>query len=947
MDKIIVKGARQHNLKNIDVIIPKNKLIVVTGPSGSGKSSLAFDTIYAEGQRRYVESLSSYARQFLELMDKPDVDSIEGLSPAISIEQKSLSKNPRSTVGTVTEIYDYLRLLFSRIGHVFCYNCGKEIKSQHVPQIVDTILDLGYGTKISVYAPIVRGRKGEYRKELEELRRQGFTKVRIDGIMYELSEEINLDKNKKHEIDLLVDRVVLRDGAERRLFESIELALSKAQGLVKIETDSDTYLFSENFACPDCGISYPEITPRMFSFNNPYGACPDCYGLGVKEYFDPALIVPNPDLSLREGAIAPWADKNPVHLFSFLESIVDYYKIDIRKPFKELPDEIKNVLLFGTRGKEIPFYVDRGSKREIVKKPYEGVIAELKREWENASPWERERLERFINVVPCPTCGGARLKKEMLWVKIGGLNIHEVSRMTVEQALSFFKNLTLTEKEREISKMILKEITSRLQFLLDVGLDYITLDRTSATLSSGEAQRIRLATQIGSGLTGVLYVLDEPSVGLHQRDNERLIKTLIRLRNLGNTVIVVEHDYETIVQSDYVIDLGPGAGEHGGYLVFQGKPHDLANREDSLTGRYLSGKLRIETPKVRRKPKGFITIKGARANNLKNIDVSIPLGVFSCVTGVSGSGKSTLIVDTLYPLLKQKLYKSKEKAGEVTGIYGYEAIDNVIDIDQSPIGRTPRSNPATYTGVFSYIREIFSRLPESRIRGYREGRFSFNVKGGRCETCKGEGYVKIEMQFLPDVYIVCDQCKGKRYNRDTLEILYKGKSIADVLEMTVTEAMDFFDAYPQIKKRLKVLYDVGLGYIRLGQPATTLSGGEAQRIKLSRELSKRETGRTLYILDEPTTGLHFSDIEKLIKVLNELVERGNTVVVIEHNMDVIKCADYIIDLGPEGGIRGGEVVAVGTPEEIMECEKSYTGIFLKKYLAQTEPLNLSKSKAAL
>ena len=936
MDKIVVKGARQHNLKNIDVVMPRNKLIVITGPSGSGKSSLAFDTIYAEGQRRYVESLSSYARQFLELMDKPDVDYIEGLSPAISIEQKSLSKNPRSTVGTVTEIYDYLRLLFARIGHVFCYNCGKEIKSQHAPQIVDSILSFEPGAKITIYAPIVRGRKGEYRKELDELRRQGFTRVRIDGIVYDLSEEIILDKNKKHEIDLIVDRIVLREKIERRLFESIELALNKAQGIVKVEKDGETYIFSENFACPDCGISYPEITPRMFSFNNPYGACPDCFGLGVKEYFDPQLIVPNPDLSLREGAIAPWAEKNPLHFLPFFESLIDHYKIDIRKPFKELPEDIKNVLLFGSGGKPIPFYIERGSRREIVMRPYEGVIGELKREWENADPWGKERLERFINLVPCPTCNGARLKKEMLWVKIGGLNIHEVSKMTISSALNFFKNLKLSEKEKEISRVVLKEIISRLQFLMDVGLDYITLDRNSATLSSGESQRIRLATQIGSGLTGVLYVLDEPSIGLHQRDNERLLKTLFRLRNLGNTVVVVEHDYETIVQSDYVVDLGPGAGEHGGYLVFQGRPEELAHYEKSLTGQYISGRLKIEVPLRRRRPKGFLTIKGARANNLKNIDVRIPLGVFTCVTGVSGSGKSTLVVDTLYPLLKQKIFRSKERAGEVDGIYGYEEIDNVIDIDQSPIGRTPRSNPATYTGVFTFIREVFAKLPESRIRGYKEGRFSFNVKGGRCETCRGEGYVKIEMQFLPDVYIVCDQCKGRRYNRDTLEILYKGKSIADVLDMTVTEAMDFFDAIPHIKKKLKVLYDVGLGYIRLGQPATTLSGGEAQRIKLSRELSKRETGRTLYILDEPTTGLHFADIEKLIKVLNELVERGNTVIVIEHNMDVIKCADYIIDLGPEGGEKGGEIVAQGTPEEIMACERSYTGVFLKKYLNETE-----------
>ncbi|MCX5808928.1 MAG: excinuclease ABC subunit UvrA [Proteobacteria bacterium] len=923
MDKIFVKGAREHNLKNIDVELPRNKMVVITGPSGSGKSTLAFDTIYAEGQRRYVESLSSYARQFLELMEKPDVDYIEGLSPAISIEQKTLSKNPRSTVGTATEIYDYLRLLFARIGRVFCYGCGKEIKSQHAPQIVDTILLLGAGAMLTVLAPVVRGRKGEYRKELDELRKQGFTKIRLNGKVADLSDEIQLDKNKKHEIDVIIDRITIREGIERRLFEAVELALQKADGIIKIQTDKGMQVFSEKFACPDCGISYPEIAPRMFSFNNPYGACPTCNGLGVKEYFDPALIVPNQDLSLREGAVIPWGEKNPVSFLPFLEALVNHYKIDIRNSFKGLPKNVQDVILYGSKGEEIEFFVDRGGRRYFTKRPFEGVINELQHEWENAQFYEKEKLERFINLIPCPTCNGARLKKEMLWVKIDGLNIDDVARMTLTKTLSYFNELNLSEKEREIARNILKEIISRLKFLIDVGLDYIALNRNSSTLSSGESQRIRLATQIGSGLTGVLYVLDEPSIGLHQRDNERLLATLKRLRDLDNTVIVVEHDHDTIVSSDYVIDLGPGAGENGGYLVFQGTPAELVKHDESITGLYISGRLKIELPEERREAKGFLTIKGAREHNLKHIDVEIPLGVFTCITGVSGSGKSTLVVDTLYPLLKQKLYKSKDRAGEIDSITGHEAIDRVIDIDQSPIGRTPRSNPATYTGIFTHIRELFAKLPESRIRGYKDGRFSFNVKGGRCETCTGEGFVKIEMQFLPDVYIVCDICKGKRYNRDTLEVRYKGKSIADVLEMSVTQATEFFDAHPPIKGKLKVLN---------GQAATTLSGGEAQRIKLSRELSKRDTGRTLYILDEPTTGLHFVDIDKLLHVLAELVERGNTIVVIEHNMDVIKCADYIIDLGPEGGDKGGSVIAKGVPELIIHEPASYTGMFLRKYL---------------
>jgi excinuclease ABC subunit A len=932
MDRIFVKGAREHNLKNIDVALPRNKMVVITGPSGSGKSTLAFDTIYAEGQRRYVESLSSYARQFLELMEKPDVDYIEGLSPAISIEQKTLSKNPRSTVGTVTEIYDYLRLLFARIGHVFCYSCGKEIKSQHAPQIVDTILSFGAGTRLTVLAPIVRGRKGEYRKELDDLRKQGFTKIKLNGKITDLSDEIQLDKNKKHEIDVIIDRITIREGIERRLYEAVELALQKADGIIKIQTDKDTLVFSEKFACPDCGISYPEIAPRMFSFNNPYGACPVCNGLGVKEYFDPVLIVPNHDLSLREGAVVPWGEKNPVSFLPFLEALVNRYKIDIRAPFRELPKDVQDIILYGSKGEEIEFFIDRAGRRYFSKKSFEGVINELQHDWEIAQFYEKEKLERYINLIPCPSCNGARLKKEMLWVRIDGLNIDEVTKMTLTKSLRYFSELSISEKEREIARNILKEIISRLKFLIDVGLDYIALNRNSATLSSGESQRIRLATQIGSGLTGVLYVLDEPSIGLHQRDNERLLATLKRLRDLDNTVIVVEHDLDTIVSSDYVIDLGPGAGENGGYLVFQGTPAELVNSNESITGKYVSGVLKIEPSGERRKAKGIIKIKGAREHNLKNIDVEIPLGVFTCITGVSGSGKSTLVVDTLYPLLKQKLYKSKERAGEIDSIAGHEAIDRVIDIDQSPIGRTPRSNPATYTGVFTHIRELFAKLPESRIRGYKEGRFSFNVKGGRCETCTGEGFVKIEMQFLPDVYIVCDICKGKRYNRDTLDVKYRGKSISDVLEMTVTQATGFFDAHPLIKNKLKVLNDVGLGYIRLGQAATTLSGGEAQRIKLSRELSKRDTGKTLYILDEPTTGLHFADIEKLLLVLSELVQRGNTIIIIEHNMDVIKCADHIIDLGPEGGEKGGNIIVKGTPEKVAFTAESYTGMFLRKYL---------------
>jgi excinuclease ABC subunit A len=947
IDKIVIKGACEHNLKCIDVEIPRDRLVVITGISGSGKSTLAFDTIYAEGQRRYVESLSAYARQFLEQMEKPDVESIEGLSPAISIEQKSTSKNPRSTVGTVTEIYDYLRLLFARVGRPSCYNCGREITSQTVSQMVDQIMAMPEGTRITLLSPMVRGRKGEYRKELAQLRKDGFVRVVIDGTPMDLAEEIVLDKNKKHDIDIVVDRLIVKPGIERRLADSLETALNHAEGIAKVsivngQTSeaaktpevSETLLFSETLACIDCGISYPEMTPRMFSFNNPYGACPDCTGLGTRMYFDAELVVPNPDLSIREGAIAPWEKRLSGWYHLTLDALAKAYRFDIRTPFKKLPKKAQEIILQGSQGEKVEFWWEEdGGRRHTYRKEFEGVLNNLERRWrESDSEQVREELERYMNIMPCPTCKGARLKKEALFVRIAGRNICEVTALSISDALAFFTDISLTPKEGEIARRILKEIRERLHFLINVGLDYLSLDRTAGTLSGGEGQRIRLATQIGSSLVGVLYILDEPSIGLHQRDNARLLQTLRHLRDIGNTVLVVEHDEETILEADHVIDMGPGAGIHGGEVVAQGTPAEIMANPNSLTGRYLSGELSIPVPEKRRKPARSLRIVGATGNNLKEIEVDIPLGVMTCVTGVSGSGKSTLIIDTLYKVLCQRLYRSREKAGGIKTILGLEALDKVINIDQSPIGRTPRSNPATYTAVFGDIRDLFAQLQESRLRGYKPGRYSFNVKGGRCEACSGDGIIKIEMHFLPDVYVQCEVCKGARYNRETLEVRYKGRSIAEVLDMTVSQALQFMENIPRIKGKLKTLEEVGLGYIKLGQSATTLSGGEAQRVKLSKELAKRATGRTIYILDEPTTGLHFDDIKKLLEVLQRLVETGNTVVIIEHNLDVIKTADHIIDLGPEGGDRGGAVIATGTPEEVARVNRSYTGQFLRKML---------------
>ncbi len=933
-DKIIIKGAREHNLKNIDVEIPRNQFVVVTGLSGSGKSSLAFDTIYAEGQRRYVESLSAYARQFLGLMEKPDVDYIEGLSPAISIEQKTTQKNPRSTVGTVTEIYDYLRLLFARVGQPHCYICGDPITRQTPQQIVDQILAYPENTRILVLAPVVRGRKGEYRDLLEEIKREGFLRVRIDGKVYSLDEPIRLNKNIKHTIEVVVDRLKVTDKVRQRLTESIEIALQLAGGLVTIENvdSGDEQLFSEQYACPRCGISIEELEPRLFSFNSPYGACPACDGLGQKQEIDPRLIIPNPDLSINQGAIAPLGEQRDSWNYEMIRSLAEAMGFSLDVPWRALPEAIKSVILYGTGEKKIRFRFERSDSRfEFISK-YEGVINNLYRRYRQTSSQAiREWIESFMNQVPCPECGGSRLKKEALAVTVGDKTIDQVTAMNIRQAYAFFESLQLNEREMTIAQQILKEIRARLQFLLNVGLDYLTLDRTTGTLSGGEAQRIRLATQIGSQLVGVLYVLDEPSIGLHQRDNQRLINTLHQLRDLGNTVLVVEHDRETIEQADYVIDLGPGAGTHGGQVVARGKPEEIRRHPTSLTGKFLRLEEHIPIPSRRREGTGqHLVLKGARGNNLKNITVKFPLGKFICVTGVSGSGKSTLVNETLYPILARHFYSSKLIPLPYDGIEGLEHVDKVIDIDQSPIGRTPRSNPATYTGVFTPIRELFSQLPEAKIRGYKPGRFSFNVKGGRCEACQGDGVKKIEMHFLPDVYVTCEVCKGKRYNRETLEIRYKDKTIADVLDMTVEEALAFFENIPVLKRRLQTLYDVGLGYIRLGQQATTLSGGEAQRVKLATELSKVGTGNTVYILDEPTTGLHFADIRRLLEVLNQLVDKGNTVIVIEHNLDVIKTADWIIDLGPEGGDRGGEIVFEGTPEEIIRQPKSYTGQFLKE-----------------
>jgi excinuclease ABC subunit A len=937
-DRIIIKGAREHNLKDIDLEIPRDRLVVITGLSGSGKSSLAFDTIYAEGQRRYVESLSAYARQFLEQMEKPDVDSIEGLSPAISIEQKTTSRNPRSTVGTITEIYDYLRLLFARVGHAFCYNCGREITQQSVQQIVDRIMSWPEGTRLHVLAPIVRDRKGEYRKELAEMRRAGFVRARIDGKLYELGEEPALNKNQRHTIEIMVDRLAIRRGIEKRLADSLEVAFRYGQDLLKVERldgaakGEENIHFSQRFACVECGISYPEIAPRMFSFNSPHGACQECSGIGSIMYFDPELVVQNEDLSISDGAIAPWATLN--YMQPVLEALAAHYKFSLDQPWRAIPARVRKAILGGSGGEEIEFAYQRGHHRAEYARPFEGVIAWLDRRYkETESEGIREFLETYMNMRPCPACKGARLKRESLFVRFNGKSISEVTSLSIKQALQFFAEPKLSAQEREIARLILKEVRERLNFLADVGLDYLTLDRTSGSLSGGEGQRIRLATQIGSSLVGVLYILDEPSIGLHQRDNQRLLATLKRLRDLGNTVLVVEHDRETMLEADHVIDMGPGAGIHGGYVVAEGTPGDIMRNPKSLTGQYLAGEVEIPVPARRRQLSGrWLTIKGARENNLRDLTVALPLGVVTCVTGVSGSGKSSLVLDTLHRALAQKLNRSRERSGTYRTIDGVEHLDKVVHVDQSPIGRTPRSNPATYTGLFTHIRELFAQLPDARMRGYGPGRFSFNVKGGRCEACEGDGIIRIEMHFLPDVYVTCEVCGGKRYNRDTLEIQYKGKSIAEVLNMTVLDAVEFMGSVPPIRQKLETLRDVGLDYIHLGQSATTLSGGEAQRIKLAKELSRRATGRTLYILDEPTTGLHFDDIKRLLAVLGRLADAGNTVIVIEHNLDVIKTADYIIDLGPEGGDRGGQVVAKGTPEEIATVKGSYTGEFLRQVL---------------
>lgn len=933
MESIRIIGAREHNLRNVSLEIPRGEFVVVTGVSGSGKSSLAFDTIFAEGQRRYMESLSAYARQFVERIDKPDIDSIEGLSPSISVDQKTFQRNPRSTVGTITEIYDFLRLLFARVGKPHCYKCGGEISAQNLETMIERILSIGPEEKVSIYSPVVRGRKGEYKKELDELRKQGFLRVRIDGKFFDLEDEIHLEKQKKHTIELIVDVVVLHgNNLRKRIEDSLILALKRGRGVARVETESGkTITFSEKFACPTCGISYPEISPRLFSFNSPYGACPECQGLGVKSFFDPELVIESRDKSIDEGTIIPW--RNSSYFRRIMEAVASHYKFSLKTPLKKLPLKIQNIILYGSGDEKISFYNERGRWIDEYRDTFSGAIGIIS-EWYNETQSDdvRDALSKYVRRVKCPSCNGSRLKKESLTVLVGEKSIHDIATMPVDECGRFFNGLELAGREREIGERILKEINSRLSFLKNVGLGYLTLDRTAPTLSGGEAQRIRLATQVGSKLTGITYVLDEPTIGLHPRDNKRLIHTLKSLRDSGNTIIVVEHDEETIRNADFIVDIGPGAGEKGGEIVAQGGIFDLIRNEGSLTGKYLSGELSISIPKVRRKPEGFMTIKGAAENNLKNLDVPFPLRVFTCVTGVSGSGKSTLAIDTLHNALCAKLYGSKEEVGKHTEIIEDGEINKVVNVDQSPIGRTPRSNPATYTGVFTPIRELFAMLPEAKMRGYKPGRFSFNVQNGRCGLCKGEGTVKIEMHFLPDVYVRCEQCGGKRFNSETLEVKYKEKSIADALDMTISEALEFFDKIPQIKPKLQVLHAVGLDYIRLGQPATTLSGGEAQRIKLAKELSRRSTGRTLYVLDEPTIGLHFDDVRKLLDVLQRLVDMGNTVVVIEHNLDVIKCADYIIDLGPEGGEEGGWVVAYGTPEEVSQVEGSYTGMFLKRAL---------------
>ncbi|ELC8361844.1 excinuclease ABC subunit UvrA [Clostridium perfringens] len=937
-DKIIVKGAKVHNLKNVSLEIPRDKLIVFTGLSGSGKSSLAFDTIYAEGQRRYVESLSSYARQFLGQMDKPDVESIEGLSPAISIDQKTTSRNPRSTVGTVTEIYDYLRLLYARVGVPHCPKCGKEITQQSVDQIVDQIIELPERSKIMILAPIIRGRKGTHEKVLENIKKQGFVRARIDGEIYDLTEdEIKLEKNIKHNIEAVVDRIIVKDGIEGRLTDSIETSLKMAEGLVLVNIiGEEDRLYSEHFACADCGISIDELAPRMFSFNSPFGKCERCDGLGTLMEIDEDLIVPNKDLSIRGGAISTWGDsrmKEESWTYCVLKALMEKYNFDLDTPYKDLPKKVQEVLMYGEPEKLKVTYT-KENVTAVYNHSFEGEINNLRRRYmETNSDTMKAEIEKYMSDNPCPKCKGARLKPEALAVTVGGKNIFEFTSMAIREELDFINSINFSEKDKIISSQIIKEIQSRLSFLINVGLDYLDLARKAGTLSGGEAQRIRLATQIGSQLMGVLYILDEPSIGLHQRDNDRLISTLKQLRDVGNTLIVVEHDEDTMREADYIVDIGPGAGEHGGEIVASGTLDEIMSNENSLTGKYLTGAKKVELPEERRKGNGnFITVKGAKENNLKNVTAKFPLGTLTMVTGVSGSGKSTLVNEILYKGLNKIVNKAKDLPGKFKEITGYENIDKIIDIDQSPIGRTPRSNPATYTGTFDIIRELFSQTQEAKMRGYKPGRFSFNVKGGRCEACSGDGIIKIEMQFLSDVYVPCEVCKGKRYNRETLEVKYKGKNIADVLNMTVEEALEFFENIPRIKNKLQTLMDVGLGYIRLGQPSTQLSGGEAQRIKLAYELSKRSTGKTLYILDEPTTGLHIHDVNRLVKILQRLVDGGNTVIVIEHNLDMIKCADYIVDLGPEGGDKGGTIIATGTPEKIAEAKESYTGKYLKKYL---------------